>query len=169
MGLSRFAAQGGQSHFRGEYVNSLVTSFPPRKSGQSPVNGYFFPNRQSFERQPSYETGPPISRHDAGVAGGLLGSPRGGDFPFDADTMRAALHTATPEEDGFIDKVLANVDKGVLPADMVESTFIWARRKTRHKFQYFKAGLIFRRRRRASLCRRPSVARRYSLRPLYAP
>ena len=40
MDLSPFAAQGGQSHFRGENVNSLATSFPPRKSGQSPVNGY---------------------------------------------------------------------------------------------------------------------------------
>ena len=40
MDLSPFAAQGGQSHFRGENVNSLVTSFPPRKLGQSPVNGY---------------------------------------------------------------------------------------------------------------------------------
>ena len=35
-----FRGQGGQSHFRGENVNSLVTSFPPRKLGQSPVNGY---------------------------------------------------------------------------------------------------------------------------------
>jgi hypothetical protein len=64
--------------------------------------------------------------------------------PLDADVMRAALHTATPEEDGFIDRVLARVDKGTLPLDMVESTFLWARRKTRHKFQYFKAGLILR-------------------------
>ena len=40
MDLSLFAVLGGQSHFRGENVNSLVTSFPPRKSGQSPVNGY---------------------------------------------------------------------------------------------------------------------------------
>ena len=39
MDLSPFAVQGGQSHFRGENINSLVTSFPPRKSGQSPVNG----------------------------------------------------------------------------------------------------------------------------------
>ena len=39
MDLSPFAAQGGQSHFRGENVSSFVTSFPPRKSGQSPVNG----------------------------------------------------------------------------------------------------------------------------------
>ena len=43
MDLSLFAAQGGQSHFRGENVNSPVTSFPPRKSGQSPVNGYLPP------------------------------------------------------------------------------------------------------------------------------
>ena len=38
--LSPSAAQGGQSHFRGENINSLVTSFPPRKLGQSLVNGY---------------------------------------------------------------------------------------------------------------------------------
>ena len=36
MDLSLFAAQGGQSHFRGENVNFLVTSLPPRKLGQSP-------------------------------------------------------------------------------------------------------------------------------------
>ena len=38
MDLSPFAAQGGQSHFRGENVDFFVTSFPPRKLGQSPVN-----------------------------------------------------------------------------------------------------------------------------------
>ena len=62
----------------------------------------------------------------------------------DANTMKAVLHTAAPEEDGFIDRVLAKVDKGVLPLDMVESTFLWARKKSRHKFQYFKAGMIAR-------------------------
>ncbi len=61
--------------------------------------------------------------------------------PLDANTMRVALHTATPEEDGFIDRVLALVDQGVLPLDMVESTFLWARKKPQRKFQYFKFGL----------------------------
>jgi hypothetical protein len=62
--------------------------------------------------------------------------------PLDAKVMKVALHTAVAEEDGFIDRVLARVDKGTLPLDMVESTFLWARKKTRHKFQYFKAALI---------------------------
>ncbi len=62
----------------------------------------------------------------------------------DAETMRAALRTATPEEDGFIDYVLELVDQGRLPRALVESTFQWARKKARHRFQYFRYGLIVR-------------------------
>jgi len=62
----------------------------------------------------------------------------------DAETMRSALRTATPEENGFIDYVLALVDEGRLPRWLVESTFQWARKKPRHRFQYFKRGLIVR-------------------------
>ncbi|MEN6405798.1 MAG: hypothetical protein ABFC77_04925 [Thermoguttaceae bacterium] len=62
----------------------------------------------------------------------------------DADTMRVALHTATTEEDGFIDKVLLAVRQGELPGSLVQSTFLWARRKPHHQFQYFKRGLILR-------------------------
>ena len=67
-----------------------------------------------------------------------------GSFPLDADTMRAALRTAAPEEDGFIDIVLAKVNAGILPQDLVQSTFLWARKKPARKFQYFKQGLILR-------------------------
>jgi hypothetical protein len=62
----------------------------------------------------------------------------------DADTMKVALRTATPEENGFIEYVLDRVDKGTLPVDLVESTFLWAKKKPRNKFQYFKRGLILR-------------------------
>ena len=62
----------------------------------------------------------------------------------DADTMKVALHTSTPYEKGFIEYVLDLVDKGTLPEDLVQSTFLWARRKPRNKFQYFKHGLILR-------------------------
>jgi hypothetical protein len=62
--------------------------------------------------------------------------------PLDADTIKVALHTATPEENGFIEYVLGRVDKGTLPLDLVESTFLWARKKPHRKFQYFKLGLI---------------------------
>lgn len=62
----------------------------------------------------------------------------------DAQTMRSALRTATPEEEGFIDYVLTLVDQGRLPRPLVESTFQWARKKPRHRFQYFRYGLILR-------------------------
>jgi hypothetical protein len=60
------------------------------------------------------------------------------------DEMKVALKTATPEEDGFIDRVQLLVKKNKLPEDLVMSTFIWAKRKIRYKFQYFKRGLIVR-------------------------
>jgi hypothetical protein len=63
----------------------------------------------------------------------------------DAETMKAALHTTTIEEGGFIDFVIGLVNKGNLPADLVDSTFEWARKKPyKHRFQYFKQGLIVR-------------------------
>ncbi len=62
----------------------------------------------------------------------------------DPATVKAALRTATPEEDRFVDKVLMRVDQGTLPLELVETTFLWAQKKPRHKFQYFKAGLIVR-------------------------
>ncbi|MGD0655794.1 MAG: hypothetical protein ABSA16_15760 [Thermoguttaceae bacterium] len=63
----------------------------------------------------------------------------------DATTMKAALRTATIEEGGFIDYVLAKVNKGLLPADLVDGTFQWARKKPyKHRFQYFKQALIVR-------------------------
>jgi hypothetical protein len=64
--------------------------------------------------------------------------------PLDAKAMKVALHTATPEEEGFIDKALALIDRGILPLDLVESTFLWAKKKPRNKFQYFKYGLKLR-------------------------
>jgi len=62
----------------------------------------------------------------------------------DANTMKVALHTATAQEDGWIDYVLLQVSKGILPAEMVHSTFRWALKKPRKKFYYFKEGLILR-------------------------
>jgi len=62
----------------------------------------------------------------------------------DADAMQVALHTATPEEEGFIEYVVARTEAGTLPVSLVKSTFLWARRKNRNRFQYFKRGLIVR-------------------------
>jgi hypothetical protein len=63
----------------------------------------------------------------------------------DAATMKAALRTDAIEEGGFIDGILLRVSKGTLPADLVDSTFQWARKKPyKHRFQYFKQALIVR-------------------------
>jgi hypothetical protein len=62
-----------------------------------------------------------------------------------AENMKVALHTSTEQEGHFIEKVLAKVKKGTLPLDLVQSTFLWAKRKpTNKKFYYFKQGLILR-------------------------
>jgi hypothetical protein len=66
------------------------------------------------------------------------------DVQLTAEVMKIALRTATPQEDGFIEYVLARVDKGTLPLDLVQSTFLWAKKKSHRKFFYFKQGLILR-------------------------
>ncbi len=60
------------------------------------------------------------------------------------DMMKVALRTADAEENGFIEYVSHLVVKDVLPRDLVESTFLWARKKPERKFQYFKRGLTLR-------------------------
>jgi hypothetical protein len=67
-----------------------------------------------------------------------------GASTLDPEKMKAALRTATPEENGFIDRVLAMVDQRRLPPELVASTFQWARRKARRQFQFFKHGLTVR-------------------------
>jgi len=62
----------------------------------------------------------------------------------DAGVIKAGLRTAAPEEDGFVERVVELVDQGVLPASLVDSTFEWARKKTSHRFQYFKKAMILR-------------------------
>ncbi len=75
----------------------------------------------------------------------LLGSqPAWAATHLDANAIRVALRTATEEESGFIDGVVELARKGDLPPDLVESTFLWARKKPKHKFQYFKWALISR-------------------------
>jgi hypothetical protein len=89
-------------------------------------------------------------RYAAGVASllvlvFLMTSTTPGATPrLDAATIKAALRTAQPEEDGFVDRVVALVNQRKLPYKLVYSTFLWARAKPRHKFQYFKRALILR-------------------------
>lgn len=60
----------------------------------------------------------------------------------DVEKIKAALRTATPEEDGFVDRALGMVADGKLSAGLVQGMFVRARREQRHKFQQFKYGLL---------------------------
>jgi len=54
------------------------------------------------------------------------------------------LETRAPAEIAFIKKVVSLVNDGTLPESLVDSTFDWARKKEKHKFQYFRQALIVR-------------------------
>ena len=62
----------------------------------------------------------------------------------DPDQIKAALHTLSAIEGGFVERTVAMVQAGTLPRDMFTSCFIWARKKPRHQFQYFKQALTVR-------------------------
>ena len=64
--------------------------------------------------------------------------------PLDPAEIKAILRTATPQEDCFVDRTVAMVAEGTLPRDLFDSCFIWARKKPKYKFQYFKRALIVR-------------------------
>lgn len=61
-----------------------------------------------------------------------------------AAQIKAGLRTATPEEEGFVERVVGLAQAGTLPPQLVESTFQWARKKPKYRFQYFKRGMIVR-------------------------
>jgi len=62
----------------------------------------------------------------------------------DADTMKKVLRAPTPDDEAFLDRVAHMVKKGKLPVDLVDSTFQWARKKPKRRFEYFKQALILR-------------------------
>jgi hypothetical protein len=69
---------------------------------------------------------------------------RADDDDLDPEQIKVALHTITDIEEGFVDRTIKLVQAGTLPRDMFQSTFLWARKKPRHKFQYFKQALTVR-------------------------
>jgi hypothetical protein len=64
--------------------------------------------------------------------------------PLDPEQIKAILRTNTEQEDGFIERAVAMVNNGTLPAELFQSTFLWARKKQKHKFQYFQQALTLR-------------------------
>ena len=60
------------------------------------------------------------------------------------DTLDKGLKARLPEEFAFVDHVVKLVDHGRLSRELVQSTFLWARKKSKHQFQYFEHGLRLR-------------------------
>ncbi|MEA1951221.1 MAG: hypothetical protein U9N87_07545, partial [Planctomycetota bacterium] len=60
----------------------------------------------------------------------------------DADVLKVALRVGRPEDKEFIDRVVDMMNSGKLPRSIVQKCFLWARKKRKHKFQYFKRALI---------------------------
>lgn len=61
----------------------------------------------------------------------------------DAETLKIALRVGRPVDKEFIDRIVAMMNVGTLPRSIVQKCFLWARKKKKHKFEYFKRALIF--------------------------
>ncbi len=83
-------------------------------------------------QQPSKPVGPSDSRGRQGRQISLK------------DQLRVGLKAVTKEDLAFIDLVVARVNQGALPRRVVDSTFLWARRRvvTRDK-RYFKRPMVY--------------------------
>jgi hypothetical protein len=57
------------------------------------------------------------------------------------DQLNTGLLARTPQERKFNDKVVALVQQGTLPYSLVQSTFLWARRKQPYPMPYFERAL----------------------------
>ena len=54
------------------------------------------------------------------------------------------LRARRPQEFAFIARAIELIKAGKLSESLVRSTYLWARKKPRRKFQYFERGLRFR-------------------------
>jgi len=64
------------------------------------------------------------------------------------DRLEKGLKARRPQEFAYVAKVVRLVEKGTLSKSLVDGTFLWARSKQRHPFQYFQHALSTRARRR---------------------
>jgi len=55
--------------------------------------------------------------------------------------LEKGLEARRKSEFAFLADVVSLVEQGTLPRKLVDSTFIWAIKKPRHRFQYFQFGL----------------------------
>jgi len=60
------------------------------------------------------------------------------------DRLEKGLKARRPQEFDFIDQVVTLVEKDTLKRKLVDSTFLWARRKPKNQFQYFEHAMRLR-------------------------
>lgn len=58
--------------------------------------------------------------------------------------LESDLRARRPQEFAFIARAIELIEAGKLSESLVRSTYLWARKKPRRKFQYFERGLRFR-------------------------
>lgn len=64
---------------------------------------------------------------------------------FDVEIMKKILRPPTPADSRFLERLVNKVKDGKVPADLVDSTLQWARKKyAKNRFEYFKQALILR-------------------------
>lgn len=61
--------------------------------------------------------------------------------------LEVGLKPASAQQAAFLDKIVELVGEGRLPLEMVEGTFIWARRQSGWAYPYFEQALRLRARR----------------------
>jgi len=66
------------------------------------------------------------------------------DDTIDPVFIKAALHTSSDIERGFVDRTVGMVQAGTLPRNLFTSCVIAAREKPSYQFQYFKQALTLR-------------------------
>ena len=86
-------------------------------------------------------TVPLVSAGERGSPSGPATNPTAAETADLKERLEKDLRARLPDEFAFIAKVVELVEAGTLPVDLVESTYLWARRQRLHPFQHFERGL----------------------------
>ena len=56
--------------------------------------------------------------------------------------LQFGLRARTPQEFAYIDTIVDLVERKILPRDLVNMAFLWARKKGRYPYPYFSRALV---------------------------
>jgi hypothetical protein len=71
-------------------------------------------------------------------------APAGAASPLTAEMMIVGLRPESPSDRNYISYVAAVMEQGFVPHVLVESSFLWARKKPEHMARYFRQAMILR-------------------------